>query len=365
MQHPLIQTLPPNLLDVIGDVHGEIDALNELLRHLGYDSAGYHPNDRKLVFVGDLCDRGPDSPAVIKLVQRMVEVGNAYAILGNHELNLLRGDAKDGSGWFFDERLERDERYQPFARPIEAQRNFIFDFLNTLPLVLEREDLRIVHAAWVDQDIDMLRQVRGVSANELFVQLEKTLTSTLKANGSYQKFQEAVTLHADSLEDENCNMPFLDAIADHDEACQKGNLVKVMTSGVERRAQAPFFSSHKWRFVERVGWWNEYAEAVPVLVGHYWRQLVPIDRAAVGKGDKNLFDEIGSVQWHGKLKNVFCLDYSVGGRWRERKDQRTPGTQFKLAAMRWPERQLVFDTGETMNTTGFLSNDLSDEIYAS
>lgn len=57
----LIQTLPPGPLDIIGDIHGEIDSLRQLLKELGYDEEGNHPNDRLLVFVGDFCDRGPDS----------------------------------------------------------------------------------------------------------------------------------------------------------------------------------------------------------------------------------------------------------------------------------------------------------------
>jgi len=346
MQTKLIQTLPANPLDVVGDVHGEMDALDALLRQLGYDDQGHHPDDRKLVFLGDLCDRGPNSPEVLTRVQSLVEAGNAYAILGNHELNLLRGDAKDGSGWFFDSRLERDARYQPFVRPNAEQRKKIVTFLDTLPLVLERSDLRIVHAAWVQKDIDFLRTISGQTANSLYVQLESELHAHLQDNGCYQKYQKALAMHAETLESEHCNMPFLDAICDYDEACQRGNLVKVLTSGVERRASAPFFSSHKWRFVERVGWWNEYVDEVPVLVGHYWRQLKHSDRTAVGKGDKNLFAGVGPVEWHGKRSNVFCLDYSVGGRWRERQDGKVVGSLFKLGAMRWPEQELVFDTGE-------------------
>ncbi|HEU0230555.1 MAG TPA: metallophosphoesterase, partial [Burkholderiaceae bacterium] len=100
----LVQHLPDGPLDIVGDIHGELSALLALLVRLGYNSQGGHPENRKLVFLGDLCDRGPDSVGVIQVVQRLVEHGNAQAILGNHELNLLIGDAKDGSGWFFDER---------------------------------------------------------------------------------------------------------------------------------------------------------------------------------------------------------------------------------------------------------------------
>ena len=49
-------------LDIIGDVHGECGTLCKLLDRLGYDGNGDHPEGRRLVFVGDLVDRGPDSP---------------------------------------------------------------------------------------------------------------------------------------------------------------------------------------------------------------------------------------------------------------------------------------------------------------
>ena len=59
-------------LDIVGDVHGEIDALISLLRELGYGDDGKHPDGRRLVFLGDLVDRGPDSPAVLRKVRALV-----------------------------------------------------------------------------------------------------------------------------------------------------------------------------------------------------------------------------------------------------------------------------------------------------
>ena len=67
---PLVRTLFAGPLDIVGDVHGEIDALRTLLGHLGYAEDGSHPENRRLVFLGDLTDRGPDSPAVIDLVKQ-------------------------------------------------------------------------------------------------------------------------------------------------------------------------------------------------------------------------------------------------------------------------------------------------------
>ena len=86
---PLIAPLRDGPVDVVGDVHGEIDALNALLAQLGYDERGAHPQGRHLVFIGDLCDRGPDSPAVLERVMDLVQRGAAQGVLGNHELNAV------------------------------------------------------------------------------------------------------------------------------------------------------------------------------------------------------------------------------------------------------------------------------------
>jgi protein phosphatase len=85
--------------DAIGDVHGCRAELEALLTELGYtlerDDAGRpvdarHPAGRRAVFLGDLVDRGPDTPGVLRLAMGMVAAGNALAVPGNHEQKLLR-----------------------------------------------------------------------------------------------------------------------------------------------------------------------------------------------------------------------------------------------------------------------------------
>ncbi|MBA0127137.1 polynucleotide kinase-phosphatase [Haloechinothrix sp. YIM 98757] len=85
--------------DVLGDVHGCRAELETLLEQLGYtidrDGAGHavdaaHPDGRTAIFVGDLIDRGPDSPGVLRLVMGMVAAGHALAVPGNHEDKLVR-----------------------------------------------------------------------------------------------------------------------------------------------------------------------------------------------------------------------------------------------------------------------------------
>lgn len=81
--------------DIIGDVHGCFDELRELLTRLGYvvpdgDGALTHPEGRKVVFLGDLVDRGPKVPAVLRLVMDAVDAGTALCVIGNHESKLVR-----------------------------------------------------------------------------------------------------------------------------------------------------------------------------------------------------------------------------------------------------------------------------------
>ncbi len=85
--------------DVIGDVHGCRAELETLLADLGYDVArdgegrptgARHPGGRRAVFLGDLVDRGPDTPAVLRLVMGMVADGDGFCVPGNHESKLLR-----------------------------------------------------------------------------------------------------------------------------------------------------------------------------------------------------------------------------------------------------------------------------------
>ena len=88
--------------DIIGDIHGCYDETILLLEKLGYiinsvnnDEQNYgiavtHPESRQVIFLGDLVDRGPNSPAVLKLVMSMVRSGSALCVPGNHDLKLQK-----------------------------------------------------------------------------------------------------------------------------------------------------------------------------------------------------------------------------------------------------------------------------------
>lgn len=80
--------------DIIGDIHGCYDELLELLKVLGYGAepggAWRHPNGRKMVFLGDLVDRGPKSPWVVRLAIESEKSGTAICVPGNHDVKFMR-----------------------------------------------------------------------------------------------------------------------------------------------------------------------------------------------------------------------------------------------------------------------------------
>ena len=88
--------------DIIGDIHGCYDEAVELIQKLGYsittvedDGRNFgiavsHPENRQVIFLGDLVDRGYNSPAVLKLVMSMVRSGVAFCVPGNHEMKLQK-----------------------------------------------------------------------------------------------------------------------------------------------------------------------------------------------------------------------------------------------------------------------------------
>ena len=337
-------------LDVVGDVHGEVGALAALLRHLGYAADGSHPDGRHLVFVGDLCDRGPDSPGVIRQVAGFVAAGRAQCLLGNHELNILRGSAKTANGWFFPEDHDHAAgRFLECARATAAERPAIAGFFATLPLALERADLRIVHAAWHPPSFASLSsELPGKTIVEVYREHATASEHWGQSAGVRAAAEAEYREWGRYIDQESVDVPLLTGIGRMDEQFQMSNPVRVPTSGVEQLAEAPFFASGKWRMVDRVPWWRHYADDVPVIFGHYWRWARPEALPPGAIGSRYLFGGIAANQWLGPRGTAFCVDFSVGARYRERQEKPAGPFQGRLAAVRWPERELVFDDGERL-----------------
>jgi protein phosphatase len=135
--------------DIFGDVHGCYDELCELLEKLDYQVtpgafSATPPGGRKALFVGDLIDRGPNSPAVLKLVMNMVAEGNAFCAPGNHDARLVR-KLRDGKGT---ETHGLKQTLEQLANESDEFKKQTVRFLESLPshLVLEDGKLVIAHA---------------------------------------------------------------------------------------------------------------------------------------------------------------------------------------------------------------------------
>jgi hypothetical protein len=300
MSDPLVRPLFAGPVDVVADVHGEMDALRALLQHLGYRD-GAHPAGRRLVFLGDLTDRGPDSPAVVDLVRRLVDAGLAQCVLGNHELNILLEERKEGNDWYFG--LPPDAGL-PVRLADGGVRDAVRAFFRRLPLVLERPDLRIVHACW---EPAMVERVRG-QADALALY-----------HGWRARIDEALDFLA--ITDE----------VERERAQQNRNPVKVLTSGLEQRTAVPFHAGGRLRRLERVEWWRDYPADAPLCVfGHYSRARPPGEPLAGPPG------------------RAVSIDHGMTRRQQEREAVGPAGPfQTRLVALRHPELVLVCDDGTT------------------
>ncbi len=286
----LIRPLLPGPFDVVGDVHGEIGPLETLLERLGYRGVE-HPEGRRLVFVGDLTDRGADSVAVVELVAEAVRGGHAQCVLGNHDLNILLGHAKVDNAWFF-----QHQDPHPHERVADArERRFILDFFAELPLALARDDARVVHACWDDRSIRLAS--RCGDARSLHDAQRERIDHSCEARG------------ASGVEEE----------LEH----QNDNAVKLLTSGPEEVDPYPKETNGKLRRLRRVEWWHGYDTSQPTCVfGHY---ALPAEICR---------DNLQAV----------CVDF---GAYKRRLPAAGGRPGWRLGALRLPERTLVFDTHET------------------
>lgn len=149
--------------DLIGDIHGHHDKLTTLLHKLGYLPHGEsfrHPEGRKVIFLGDYIDRGPNIREVLHTVRAMVGAGDALAIMGNHEFNAVHYHTPDGKGGWLKARNERNRRthlatLDAFEGREEEWAEWI-DWFRRLPMHLDLGDLRAVHAAWDARHVAML-----------------------------------------------------------------------------------------------------------------------------------------------------------------------------------------------------------------
>lgn len=284
--------------DIIGDVHGQADKLEALLKGMGYRlrDGAYRHSSRQAIFVGDYIDRGPRQVDTYRLVRAMADAGTALAILGNHEFNAIAWHTPDLGAQkecaFLRPRhgelgAKNRHQHQAFLQEVEGTplHDEIVQWCLTLPLWLDLPDVRVVHACWHDGHMATLAPLLGP---------ERNLTHDLMVRAS------------------RCGDPVFEA-------------VEVLTKGME----LPLPDGHAFldkdgheRRNVRIRWWDEQSESYrdlalmpddarmalpdiavseasrrptydqqkPVFFGHYWMQGAPVLQS----------------------EKVACVDYSAG-----------------------------------------------------
>lgn len=169
--------------DIIGDIHGCYEELIELLQKLNYtvertadNGTNYglkvsHPENRTLIFLGDLVDRGTDSPAVLKLVMSAVKSGTAFCVPGNHDMKLY----KKLTGKDVSEKHGLAETLQQLEKESETFKNDVKEFLHGLisHYVLDSGKLAVAHAGIKEE-----MQGRGSGAVRAFCLYGETTGET-------------------------------------------------------------------------------------------------------------------------------------------------------------------------------------------
>ena len=277
--------------DFIGDIHGHADALEALLKKLGYSkkNGAYKHSDpkRSVVFLGDLIDRGPKQLESIDIARRMRDAGNAQILMGNHEFNAIgfyhphpdpkvqkhlriRGSKNRAQHKAFIDAIGEDS-------PLHKE---MVDLFTSFSIILE-DDYQAVHACWYPDAINSIKPL--LDANGI-MNSDALLASLVKGDAQYENME--ILLKGLEVELPN-GFSFLD----------KG--------GHERKKS-------------RLQWWNQealnYRDAVVYEAGLENLPADPLaDKDRVVIGEKPIF--FGHYWMNGEPHiqgpHAACLDFSI------------------------------------------------------
>ena len=293
------------MYDIIGDIHGEYDALVRLLVKLGYKQGpeGWGHTDRKIVFVGDFIDRGAAQKHVLDTVMQIVEQGNALAVMGNHEFNALGFHTRTDStsDWYRPRTNKNIKQHLAFLeayldKPDELHK--VLEFFKTLPLWLDLGDIRVVHACWSADVMSRLKIDHHAS------QLSPELLRLGSQRGTQEYRDLELLLKGKELPLKNGSFKDKDGTERHEIRVRwwdvRATTYQQAYLGPESaRTSIPDDDTHGAHLIE-------YSHnAPPLFLGHYWMSGTPEVLAS----------------------NIACVDYSVA----------KPGG--KLVAYRWQGEQ--------------------------
>ncbi len=278
--------------DIIGDIHGQYQKLSNLLLHMGYRQQGgvFSHKTRKVIFLGDFIDRGPQQSAVLKLVMGMVREGHALAVMGNHEFNALAffTEDPDHPGTWLRPRTNKNiAQHLAFLNEFVggahcAELPGVLAFFRSLPLWLDLGDIRIIHACW---DLNAMADLANL------LDANNCLTEQALVASSRQDSRAFIALE-NLLKGPEVNLP--------------NGVVFVDGTGIERKKM-------------RLRWWFEQGTSVgqqvqdKVKAESQLKSMPPVPVVGYGESEPPLF--IGHYWFSGKPRllkaNMMCLDYSA------------------------------------------------------
>ena len=288
--------------DLIGDIHGQALELEQLLEKLSYkknDNVWQH-QDRKMIFLGDFIDRGNQQREVLDIVRPMIDIGFALSVMGNHEYNAIAYYTEDGKGGHYRPHNEKNiKQHKKFLKVYEdnpKQHKDIIEWFKTLPLWLDLEGLRVIHACW---DSDLIEKI-GVSLKD-GVLIKSSDKSTIE-------FRAIETL----LKGKEIPLPDGQMFYDKDKNPRKHIRIKFWKKDAKTYKDLFMGPSNALEYIPDIPLEKDYSvpyssDEKPLFLGHYWME-----------------GEIKPL-----AENIACLDYSVaheGGR---------------LVAYRWDGEQKI------------------------
>jgi len=281
--------------DLIGDVHGCARALENLLQKMGYQHTNgcYRHNSRKVIFVGDIVDRGPRIREALHIVKDMVDQGQAEIVLGNHEYNAMcyctEGRAGSGTQYLREHNARHHRLIRETLEQFDSYNDEWLEFLawfHEIPLFIEKDGFRVVHACWdedaiarlieyspshcVDKEFLHASAVQGSSASQIVDKLTRGTALELP-NGESILGKDGLIRHMFRTKFWSRNpQVYNDVVFQPDPL--PSELAQRPLSAIERQQLLHYPISER-----------------PVFVGHYW-----------------MSDDPEPIQ-----ENIACLDYSA------------------------------------------------------
>lgn len=276
----------------VGDIHGHAEKLKALLVKLGFtlkNGVYTHPVHR-IVFVGDLVDRGPGQIETIMIVRRMIDAGFARAVMGNHELNAIAWylPHPEAPESYLRQRNDKNRhQHAAFLAETEHDPELHKDLVNwffTLPLWIDDPDFRVVHACWHP---DYVEQLKPILVDGCYLNNDIVAKATCKGNFEFTaveallKGMEAELPEGVYYYDKDNHARTATRVAWWDPTATTYRDAAVVSKS--ERLTMPDISVPEGKMIG-------YANDKPLFIGHYWRNGTP-----------SLL-----------TSHIACVDYSVG-----------------------------------------------------